>query len=147
MNVVTNFEKRKREKRLHYERSLLSELSISELKRSVLLHFGAGGFFISPWLNESLEEACIDVAIEAFLVGGEMSRFSVYGESVDFIRHRCRSELNHCIDTLYHFWLYWDFEYDMLREESIFVACNKFVDLWWQEGFEKGYRRHKLRLY
>jgi hypothetical protein len=146
MSVVTTFEEKKREKQLKSERTLLRELSIRELKMSVLLHFGAVRICISPWLDESLEEACIDVAIEAFLTGGEMSRFAVQGENAELAKDRCKDEMNHYIETLYHFWLYWDFGQETLREESILNASEKFVAYWWDDGFKKGARRYKLRL-
>ena len=34
-------------------------------------------------MNSGIEEACYDVAIEAFLLGAKMSRFGYYGEDVE----------------------------------------------------------------
>ncbi|MBS4179617.1 DUF2521 family protein [Lederbergia citrea] len=147
MIVVTTFEEKKREKQLTYERKLLRELSMVELKKSVLLHFAAARKSLNPWLDEGVEEACFDVAIEAFLTGGEFSRFTVHGETMEMAKRRCRSEIKHFTDTLYHFWLYWDYGKETIRDESIYFSCEHFVDSWWKEGYIKGERRHKLRLH
>lgn len=146
MSVVTTFEERKREKQLTNERKLLRDLPLDALKKSVLLHFSSARIG-SGLLDGDLEEACFDVAIEAYLMGGDFSRFAVHGETMEMARKRCRPEIKHYTDTLYHFWLYLDFGKTTLRDESIFFACEHFVDYWWKEGYQKGIRRHKLRLH
>lgn len=147
MKVVTTFEERKREKQLYNERRLLRDLSIESLKKSVLLHFGSARKSVNPWLEQNVEEACFDVAIEAFLAGGEVSRFTIYGETIEMARMRSFEELIHFIDTLYNFWLYWDYGKETLRSDSLYIACEQFVVHWWKEGYEKGERRYKLRLH
>ncbi len=146
MTIVNTFEEKKREKRLKYERTLLKELSMASLKKSVIVHFSAARIGSYILLEDGAEEACVDVAIEAFLVGGESSKFSIKGEKKEEIFLRCQEELDHFIDTLYHFWLYYDYGRGTLTDEEIFLACKHFVHFWWKEGFDKGVRRHKLRL-
>lgn len=146
MTVVHTFEERKREKQLKNERTLLGELSIDALKKSVIVHFSVARIGSYILLDEGAEEACIDVAIEAYLVGGEVSKFSINGEEMEEIKLRCQNELDHFIDTLYHFWLYCDYGRGTLTDDEIFLACKHFVKYWWKEGLEKGVRRHKLRL-
>lgn len=147
MKVVTTFAEKKREKQITNERRLLRELSLGHLKKSVLLHFSTVRKCVNPWLEDHLEEACFDVAIEAYLTGGEISRFTIYGETIDMAQNRCQDEILHYVDTLYHFWLYWDFGKETLKDDHLHSACERFVHFWWAEGFEKGKRRYKLRLH
>ncbi|MCJ7839942.1 YbaK family protein [Lederbergia sp. NSJ-179] len=145
MSNVTSFTEKKREKQLTYERKLLRNLSIDELKKSVTQHLkmiGTGSF-----IHEGVEEACMDVGIEAFLNGGEYSRFVLYGETMEMIKNRCGDDRAHLIETLYNFWLYWDYGQKLIQEEQVYSACEYFVDEWWQRGFQKGERRYKLRLH
>ncbi|HEY4551996.1 MAG TPA: DUF2521 family protein [Bacillaceae bacterium] len=146
MSVVTTFEKRKREKQLKYERKLLRELSIDGLKKSIVVHFSAARIRSSLLIEEGMEEACFDVAIEAYLTGGDFSRFAAYGEDMESAKKRCRREIRHFTDTLFNFWLYYDYGMNSLQEESIYFACEHFVDYWWKEGYDRGVRRRKLRL-
>ncbi|MGE8207782.1 YbaK family protein [Heyndrickxia sp. NPDC080065] len=147
MNVITTFSAKRRERQIKYERKLLKELSIQSLKKSVQDHFGSERIEGGIWIQQGVEEGCYDVAIEAYLLGGQYSRFSKYGESVHDVKMRCENEINHLIDTLYNFWLYWKFGDEELVQESIFYSCEKFVDKWWMEGFLKGEQRRKLRLH
>jgi hypothetical protein len=31
--------------------------------------------------------------------------------------------------------------------ESLYYLCEQYIHIWWREGYEKGQRRHKLRLH
>ncbi|MCR2823728.1 YbaK family protein [Lederbergia panacisoli] len=146
MNVMTNFSEKKREKQLYNERKLLRDLSIEEVKKSMIIHFNKMRIGIGP-LDEGVEEACFDVAIEAYLNGGEFSRFTIHGENIDMAKKRCHQDITHFIDTLYYFWLYLDFGKKMISDEDTFIACEHFVDYWWVNGYRKGERRYKLRLH
>ncbi|MFC5465132.1 DUF2521 family protein [Lederbergia graminis] len=146
MTVLTSFEDRKKEKQLAYERKLLRDLPVQELKKSVMLHFNQIRKQIGP-MDEDVEEVCFDVAVEAFLIGGEYSRFSMHGETIHMAKKRCTQSIDEFIDTLFHFWLYWNLDKERIREDSIYSSCEKFVDYWWKKGFLKGERRYKLRLH
>lgn len=146
MSVITSFEERKRKKQLTNERKVLSELSINELKKSVLLHFYAARL-AADLLDEGIEEACLDVAIEAYLLGADFGRFIAIGETMEMTRKRCHEEITHFTETLYHFWLYLDYDRSTLEDESIYLVCEKFVQYWWKEGYLKAERRYKLRLH
>lgn len=112
----------------------------------MLLHFYAARL-ASDLLDEGIEDACLDVAIEAYLLGAEYGRFIIDGETIETTKGRCYEELKHFIDTLYNFWLYLDYGKSTLRDESIFLVCEKFVSYWWEEGYKKAARRYKLRLH
>lgn len=146
MNVVTTFYQKKREKQLKYEKSVLREISIKALQERVRQIFGSSNLTSSLLLHSGIEEACYDVAIEAYLLGAHFSRFGYYGEPIENVRKRCRREETHLIDTLYNFLLLWESE-EGVYHESLYYLCDCYVDSWWVEGFQNGQRRHKLRLH
>lgn len=147
MNVVTTFKEKKREKQIKYERSLLRELSIQRLHARVKECFGSSRLANGLIMNAGIEEACFDVAIEAYLLGGRFSRFGYYGESQEMARERCNQEERHLIDTLYNFFLFWGNGDEGAAGESLYFLCEQYVGGWWQEGFKKGEMKHKLRMH
>ena len=147
MNVITTFTEKKREKQIKYERSVLREISIKVLKERVQQYFGATRFVQGLLMNLGVEEACYDVAIEAYLLGAHFSRFGMYGESIADIRGRCQYEEQYLVDTLYHFFLYWGNGEEGAMSESLYYLCEEYVASWWKEGFQNGERRYKLRLH
>ncbi|WP_342433890.1 YbaK family protein [Neobacillus sp. FSL H8-0543] len=147
MNVITTFKEKKRDKQIKYERSVLKDLSIKMLKERVQHYFGGTKIASSFVMNKGIEEACYDVALEAYLLGAKLSKFGYYGESVDDVRKRCYKEEKHLIDTLYNFLLYWGHGEEGIMSESLYYSCEGYIDIWWREGFDKGQRRHKLRLH
>lgn len=147
MTVITTFREKKREKQIKYERSVLRELSINTLKERVKQYFGSTQLASSFVMNTGIEEACYDVALEAFLLGAKFSKFGYHGESMEQARMRCFREEKHFIDTLYNFLLYWGNGQEGTMSESLYYLCEQYIHVWWREGFEKGQRRHKLRLH
>lgn len=149
MTLIETFTEKQREKQIKYERTVLRDLSIQMLKNSVKNHFGSSRIASSVLMKSGMEEACYDVAIEAYLLGARMSRFGYFGEQMLQVQARCVDERKHLTDTLYNFILYWG--YGMMDEgihsESLFYMCEQYVDTWWCEGFQKGERRYKLRLH
>ena len=146
MAVITSFDIKKREKQIKYERAVLKEISVKELKEKVTRYFGSSNLTSSVLMNTGIEEACYDVAIEAFLLGANYSKFSEYGEDIQVIKNRCREEDTHLKETLFHFLLYWGSE-EGNRNESLLYLCEQFIDEWWFEGFSKANKRRKLRLH
>jgi len=147
VTVITTFREKKREKQIKYERSVLRELSINTLKERVKQYFGSTQLASSFVMNTGIEEACYDVALEAFLLGAKFSKFGYHGESMEQARMRCFREEKHFIDTLYNFLLYWGNGQEGTMSESLYYLCEQYIHVWWREGFEKGQRRHKLRLH
>lgn len=147
MNVITTFVEKKRAKQLKYEKSVLREISVKMLKERVQQYFGSSRLTQSLIMNSGIEEACYDVAIEAFLLGANMSRFGYYGEQAQDVKIRCQQEEKHLVDTLYNFLLYWGNGEEGMMSESLYVQCEQFVNSWWLEGFHKGERRIKLKLH
>ncbi|MCM2535491.1 YbaK family protein [Neobacillus pocheonensis] len=147
MNVITTFKEKRREKQIKYERSVLRDLSINMLKERVKQYFGSTRIASSFVMNTGIEEACYDVALEAYLLGAKFSKFGYHGEDLEEVRSRCNKEENHLIDTLYNFLLYWGNGEEGTMSESLYYLCEQYVHVWWREGFEKGQMRHKLRLH
>jgi Protein of unknown function (DUF2521) len=147
VNVITTFKEKKREKQIKYERSVLKDLSIKMLKERVQHYFGSTRITSSIVMNTGVEEACYDVALEAYLLGAKFSKFGYYGENIDDVRMRCVKEEKHLIDTLFNFLLYWGNGEEGTMSESLYYLCEQYILVWWREGYEKGERRHKLRLH
>lgn len=146
MTVITSFDIKKREKQIKYERSCLREISIKDLKEKVARYFGSSHLTSSIIMQDGMEEACYDVAIEAFLLGANYSKFSEYNEDITAIKNRCKEEDAHLKSTLFHFLLYWGSE-ENNKNESLSYLCEQFVDEWWLEGFTKANKRRKLKLH
>ncbi|MES8790486.1 DUF2521 family protein, partial [Cutibacterium acnes] len=68
-NIDTSFLTRRRERQIKFERSVLRELSLAILKKSVQNYF-AGLLTNSGLLfDQVIEEGCYDVALEVYLLG------------------------------------------------------------------------------
>jgi hypothetical protein len=147
MNIITTFGDKKREKQMKYERNMLRDLSIQMLKKSVQRHFGSSRLTENLVMKTGIEEACYDIAIEAYLLGARMSRFGFLGETIASVQTRCEQEMKHLSDTFYNFLLYWGHGDEGTLSESLVYMCEQYVSSWWTEGYQKGERRHKLRLH
>lgn len=147
MNVITTFNEKRREKQIKYERSVLKDLSINELKKRVQDYFGSTRLSSTLYQNPGIQEACYDVALEAYLLGAHFSKFGSKGEKAEQALGRCEHEETHLIDTLFNFLLYWGGGDEGFYSESLYFNCEQYVRTWWHDGFEKGMRRQKLRLH
>jgi hypothetical protein len=147
VNVITSLKDKRREKQIKYERSVLKDLSIKMLKERVQQYFGSTRIASSLIMNTGIEEACYDVALEAYLLGAKFSKFGYHGENLEEVRTRCFKEEKHLIDTLYNFLLYWGNGDEGAMSESLYYLSEQYVHVWWREGYEKGQMRHKLRLH
>ena len=95
--IIEGFEERRRIREVKYERRLLWDLFVENMRVRIREFFGAGSFN-GIRVSEVLEEGCFDVAIESYLLGGHYSRFGYYGESEDMVKARCYQEETHLID-------------------------------------------------
>jgi hypothetical protein len=146
MTVITSFKEKRKEKQVIYERKLLKELTLEKLTKEVNNFFQP--FFQRARFSQAIEDGSVDVAIEAYLLGASFGRVGHYGESFETIKRRCYEEEKYLIDTLYDYLQYWgnlgDHEF---VSESLYLACERYVSRWIQEGFDKGIMRYKLRLH
>jgi hypothetical protein len=146
MNVITNLKDKRREKQMTYERKMLRELSLETLQNKSVTYFESL-FSAEADRKSSLQEGCIDIAIEAFLLGAHFSRFGFYGESLLSVKKRCQREEKTLINALYDYLCFWSpLGQEELYHESIYYTCEKYVQTWWEEGFLKGAKRYRLRL-
>ena len=141
VNSIVNLQERRREKQINYERKMLRELSLENMKGRFLQYFGKDYIDV-------VEDGCVDVAIEAYLLGASYSKFGYYGESEDAVRIRCFQEEKHLIDTLFYFILYWGKigESDAYQE-GLYRCCEGYVGAWWKDGFTTGEKRFKMKLH
>ncbi|MCA1032799.1 YbaK family protein [Bacillus timonensis] len=147
MNVITTFKEKRKEKQVKYERKMLRELSLEILKKKANECFGQF-FQTGTMFAASLEDGCVDVAIESYLLGAKYSKFGYYGETYESVKDRCYMEEKHLVDILYDFLLYWgNIGDNNFVNESLYYACEQYVAYWWKEGFTKGEKRYRLRLH
>jgi hypothetical protein len=147
LNVITTFTEKRRQKQMKYERSVLREVNIEELKRKVQEYFGSTRLTAGLFKNPGILEACYDVALESYLLGANLSKFAQSGEAIESTLNRCKPEETHLIDTLYNFLLYWGAGEEGFYSEALYFQCEQYVRSWWMAGYENGRRRYKLRLH
>lgn len=147
MSIVTSLKDKRREKQMSYERKMLRELSLDILRKKIKAYFEPLFSRDKEW-KMSLEEGCMDIAIEAFLLGAHFSRFGFYGESLHLVKKRCQEEEKLLIDALYDYLCFWSPLGDRdFYQESIYYTCEQYVQDWWEDGFQKGEKRYRLRLH
>lgn len=147
LNVVTTFIDKRKQKQVKYERSMLRELTINILQARVKQYFGSSRLTSNLIMNSGIEEACYDVAIEAYLLGAKFSRLGYFGEPMEAVKPRCEKEERHLIDTLYNFFLFWGKGEEGVGSDELYYLCEQYVDSWWRDGFMKGEKKYKLRLH
>lgn len=147
MNVITTLTDKREEKRIAFERKVLRELSIKQLKEQVVFYFSP--YFRSQSIfSTAIEDGSIDIAIELYILGAKMSRFGYFGETESQVRARCEDEIKYYTDSLFEYLQYWGAASgNDLVNESIFLAAEQFTSYWWNEGFRKGEKRYKMRLH
>lgn len=147
MEMITSLADKRRDKQIKYERSILKDLTLTQLKAKAYESFGV--FMHSGTFDYSaIEDGCIDFSIEAYLLGASYSRFGFFGESIQTVNKRSRSEEKLLVDELYEYMLIWgNHSENDFTNESIYYACEFLIHSWWSEGFDKGEKRYKLRLH
>ncbi|WP_379971421.1 DUF2521 family protein [Ectobacillus sp. sgz5001026] len=139
MTVITTFNKRQNEKQLTFERRLLRDLSLSIIRKRVRI-----SFFPHIPRYHAFEEYCMEVAIEAYLLGGRYSKFGYKGESLLDVKLRSAYDEQCLADSLFDFLMIVPNE--ISEQEALYDLCQAYISSWWKEGFDKGERRYKLRL-
>lgn len=143
-NVITVFKERQRHKRIEFERRVLTEVSLSELTEDIQEMFSP--FFSDAILYKGdVENVCIDIAIESYLLGAEYSKFSDHGEPMQKVQGRSFQLEKALIEALFDYWTFW--KSSSGYEDSLQIACDVFVSSWWKKGYEKGVMRRRLRLH
>lgn len=144
MNVITTFEDRRRKKQWNFERKVLRKLSLTEIRGYIHQHFPS--IFNQQKIGSSIaEDACIDFAIDSYLLGAEFSRFGYFGESELSVRKRCQEEYDEHVNHLYHQVSGWIADRD--QDDKIFHLCEGFILYWWEKGFNEGEKRYRMKLH
>ncbi|WP_096202078.1 DUF2521 family protein [Bacillus sp. FJAT-45350] len=145
MAVITTFSEKQREKRWSFERKVLREISLTEVRKNVQEHFET--LFPFQFLTHPfLIDPCIDMAIDAYLVGAEYSRHGYFGETKEMVRERCDEEVREIRLQLFDLLNGW-MSPNELSMDSLYIAVDMFVEEWWDKGFYKGKERYRLRLH
>ncbi|MCU9594068.1 YbaK family protein [Caldibacillus thermolactis] len=143
--VDTTFMRRRREQQIKFERSVLRELSISTLKKSVQQFFGRIKSGAGIVFDQAIEEGCFDIALEVYLLGSRYSRLGYYGEPFEEIKYRSQEELDNFSNALFDFITFWG---NIPEDEKVTIqrACHLFIEHWFSEGFHKGKMKYKMRI-
>ncbi|WP_110113924.1 DUF2521 family protein [Bacillus sp. CGMCC 1.16541] len=146
MNVIMSLKEKRLEKQMVYERKMLRELSVDTLRDRIETYFEPL-FIRKDYITSSIEEGCMDIAIESYLLGARFSRFGYYGEPENDVKVRCALEEKMLIDALYDYLNFWSpLGEEDLYQESIYYICEQYVHDCWTDGFQKGEKRYRLRL-
>ncbi|MFS1516714.1 YbaK family protein [Bacillus sp. SM2101] len=147
MNVITTFAAKQKEKQVIYERKMLRELSLEIIKKQVEQTF-SDFYKLGVVAISAIEDGCVDVAVESYLLGASYSRFGYFGEPLEKVKLRCITEEKYLINTLYDYVIYWGNVDDFsLMNESMYYTCEHFVSYWFNEGFYKGEKRYRMKLH
>ncbi len=145
MTVVTTLADRRREKQWKFERKILQKLSLKELKADVEEQFKSVvpfNFLSHPFLLDP----CMDMAIDAYLLGAEYGRFGYIGETEQEVKRRCDEEMTNITHSIFYLLQGWLLDSDFLLD-SLKVATESFVDHWWAKGFKEAEKRYRMRLH
>ncbi len=141
MAVILGLQEMQRERQLKFERRLLRELFYRGYE-------GEDSSVTWTDLMDVLEEGYFDVAIEAYLLGANYSKFGYYGESEDDVRSRCWKKRSFWSILFFNFILYWrEVTANNAFDEGLFYCCEGFVGDWWLDGFKTGEKRYKMKLH
>ncbi|MDG4657899.1 DUF2521 family protein [Ectobacillus antri] len=145
MTIVTTLTEKRREKQLKYEKRLLRELSLQTLRSGI--HNSFIQYMSAPRFARHLEDYCLELAVESYLLGARYSKFGYYGESLLNVKIRSHYEESHLAETLFQFLCSIPAS-EFIEEchQSLYDTCHEFISCWWTEGYTKGERRYRLRL-
>jgi len=141
MNIITNLREKRRIKQISFERSVLKDLRISQLREQFKNTFD--NLIISDRPHKGArEEYCLELAVESYLLGARYSRFAYYGEPVEKVQIRSEKEKD-WLTYLFYSSIYGRRE---KVETEFYHDCDLFLSYCWLDGFQKGERRYRLRL-
>ncbi len=145
MNEIISLKQKRHQKELKYEKKMLRELSLAEIKAEIDTCFGG---FSNIVKKPVIEDGCVDFAIESFLLGAKYSKFGYLGESMNQANKRCQLEERQIIDEMFDYFLNFGKMNDQnISFDEIYIACEFYVHNWWKQGYLKGEKRYKLRLH
>ncbi|MBM7840859.1 hypothetical protein JOC54_004152 [Alkalihalobacillus xiaoxiensis] len=142
MGFVVSMMDKSREKKWNFERKMLRNINIRTMETNIKewirpvmpFHFQSYPF---------LMDQCLDMTIDAYLLGADFGRFGYYGEPVRQAKQRCfgeLTELSHSLCAALSGWNQTD------SPEHMLIATDMLLDHWWEKGFLDSCKAHKLRL-
>ncbi|WP_100406027.1 YbaK family protein [Bacillus solitudinis] len=145
MGMVTTFSEKRREKQWNFERKVLRNVSLKQMKENVQGHFRP----IIPFhfLNHPfLIDPCMDIAIDAYLLGAGYGRFGFLGETRVEVKERCEEDIIELTHMLFDFLQGWLMDADFMFD-SLQIVSDVFINEWWEKGFQEGEKLIRLRLH
>lgn len=142
--VLNNFKEKQRFKKETFERKVLRDLSLANIKKEFQRLFQPF-FQYSLLYQNDIEDACIDLAIDSYLLGAGYSRFAYHGETLEKIKERSYAKQKAIADGLFEYWQFWCWGTEMMME-SLHLCCEAFVHIWWMEGYKNGEKRYRMKL-
>ncbi len=145
MNVIFTLGERRKEKQWKYQRSMLRTLSINDMKKDVQRRFFAheDEETVSQLY---LQDFCLDIGIDTFLLGAEFARFGYYGETEFMVMQRCTEEIKAQIDQTVAQFTAW-LNLDQSQANVYKEVATGYIYEWWRRGFDEGKKRYQLRLH
>jgi hypothetical protein len=146
LTIITTFQEKKRVKRLQFEKKLLRELSLQQLQEGVKQNFQE---YVHPTYVYylAIEDGCVDIAIESYLLGASYSRFGYFGETTHEVKNRSYKEISGYVDYLYDFINTWLGRTSDMSTEGLYLSCDYYINHWWEIGFTEGLKKFRLRLH
>ncbi|WP_226671072.1 DUF2521 family protein [Metabacillus litoralis] len=145
MNEIISLKQKRHQKELKYEKRMLRELSLAEIKQEIDSCFGSFSHIVKKVV---IEDGCVDFAIESFLLGAKYSKFGYLGESMNQANKRCQLEERQIIDEMFDFFLNFGKMNDKdISFDEVYIACEYYIHSMWKQGYVKGEKRYKLRLH
>lgn len=145
MNVIFTLGERRKEKQWKYQRGMLRALSITNMKKDVQRRFFAHD--VTETVSRLyLSDLCLDMGIDAYLLGAEYARFGHYGESEFAAMQRCIGEIQAIIDQTVAQFTAW-MKLDDAQESLYKEVANGYIHEWWRQGFTEGKKKYSMRLH
>lgn len=143
MNIITTLTEKRREKQWNFEKKMLRNIDIRKMETNIkdwirpIMPFQ---FQAYPFLIDQ----CLDMTIDAYLLGADFGRFGFYGETVKDSKQRCfggLTELSHSLCATLSGWNEAD------SSEYMLIATDMLMDQWWEKGYLDSCKAYKLRLH
>lgn len=146
MTVFKNLKEKRREKQKKYERSVLRDIHIKDIRKSARNIFIQFSFTLYETFEE-IECMMVDYAIEFYLYGASFGKWGYYGEDFLQIKQRMKGKEKFFANEFFIV-LYEKLRnpIDLLERERLYICVEQFVEIWMQKGFQNGTRKYKLRL-
>ncbi|MFZ4454432.1 DUF2521 family protein [Salibacterium aidingense] len=146
MGVVISLEPHRIKREWEQEKKLLQDIQVQEVQATAKKVFiPVFEYFQFPY--SFLEEACMDLALEAFLSGGKFSRY-VEDRALPFkFQVQAAATIGLIAKELHEFIKSWVDEDPACDRAEMKEAVESFITYWWKRGLEAGTRRQLLRFH